>query len=81
MKTKTTTIKAPKRKITSMNFSITFKQEGSEFGVSVTGIFPSPTLPTIKALLDWIVSAVNEECGTEFQVKQSEKQTIRELGY
>jgi hypothetical protein len=78
MKTKKKKIK--QRKVDSINFSLTF-EGGDALKIVQTGIFPSPAVPTLKALLDLIVFSVNEECKTTFSVVQDKKQTLKELGY
>lgn len=77
MKTKP---KVKATKVTGVHFRLAIVRDDGSKEVYAE-IFPSPEAPTIKALLNVLVSSVNQECGTEFMVRQSKEQILKELGY
>lgn len=66
-------------KLISINIGITIETSSSKRQVSA--VFPSVSVPTIKAILDVMIQAVNESCDTDYIIKSSEKQLKKELGY
>ena len=69
----------PSTKVVSVNIGISIETSSSKR--EVTAVFPSASMPTIKAILDVMIQAINESCDTDYIIKSSEKQLKKELGY
>jgi hypothetical protein len=51
--------------IEAVNFGVSIKINDETRGRQITGVYPSPSLPDLEAIVDRVVEFLNEQLGTK----------------